>query len=731
MPDPNNHSREIHSPAKYSGSQPLSADETHGYHVQTGQGNAEYDKERHLMAAGTVSERLRRIDRAITVLCRSTELLLTCRDETTLLSHVCHVAVDMAGYCLAWIHLGDPQQCSAHPVAVAGKDRERLDTLIGPWADDIIRQTMRNFQPYEVRETANHPGFDPNTQGFRSLVSLPLGTPSSPIGALTIHALDPHAFDHDTVALLGSLARTLTHGIDKLRMREANAKARAALAEGDDRYRSLIEMIPCAVIVLAGTEIIFTNPAAEQLFGVESDGLVGLDIHGLLPAERHAAWERWLQRHPRPRTFADTAMIRLDGRRFDAEVVATEILFEGRPACLLVANDVTARLRFQEQMIQTAKLATLGEMAAGLVHELAQPLNVIRLSAEGALLFIERGKATPAWQTQQFRQIADQARRTADMINDIRVFSRRDTAEESIFDARSAIMSAIGVLEGQIRADGIDLDIDVAAETTQVSGRQGQLEQVILNLLTNAHHALKDGDRASPLPPPLLTLRAFNHGESLIIQVQDNGPGIPPQIRKRVFEPFFTTKNADCGTGLGLSISQGLIATMRGRLTLEECAKGSLFQVVLPLAQDECSASDDPVHRDHPLGHRAATIDVRILVVNADATTSDAVSRHLRSRGYAVAVRQTAADASAYLAAHPVDILITDTHLPDGTGEKLAQDLRDFDPWQPVIIIADHRESETILNECLRDDRCQVISKPIALLELEKIIAVLLAPPPD
>ncbi|MBR9972128.1 ATP-binding protein [Magnetospirillum sulfuroxidans] len=689
------------------------------------------------MIAHSVADQLRQIDRAVTTLTRSTEALLRATDETTLLEHICRIAVEVAGFKLAWVgYAQSDDDRSILPVAVSGRGASYLDEIKVSWGEDCLGQgpigsAIRTGLTQITADTQTDSRFAPwrdviKKHGFRSCIALPLSQVAERIGALVIYAGEPDAFDADIVRLLEDLARNLSYGIGTLRMRVEHDRAVRELAESEERYRSLIELTPDAILVHSMGEVMFANPAANQVFGAGLPELIGNSILTLIPAAEQPDIVQRFAQPPPGKVRAEHKMIRLDGSVFDAEVVGTTITFHGRPARLLVIRDVSDRLEVQEQLVQTAKLATLGEMAAGLVHELSQPLNIIRLTAEGALLFIERGKATPEWQAQQFQLVAEQSQRTAEIIDDIRIFSRRDNSPVQVFDAVAATKSAMAVLEGQLRPDEITLITHLPGNAIPVRGRRVQLEQVVMNLLSNAHHALKEKrEREGNGWPAEITVTGRRTADRLIIRVTDNGPGVPAAVRARIFEPFFTTKEAGRGTGLGLSVSFGIINAMGGRLELESSAKGACFVISLPT---DDTAEPETIVAPSP---QLCPIDAHIMVVDDEKTAVETLGRYLTEMGYRVTLCGCGSEALARFKADPADVVITDLRMPSGGGEQLVEQLREYDPLQPIVIVTGHLGATERLAENLQDDRCAVLKKPVALGKLGEIIATFLLPPGD
>lgn len=694
------------------------------------------------MIAHSVADQLRLIDRAVTTLTRSTEALLRATDETALLKDICRIAVDVAGFRLAWVGYAHTDiSKTVRPVAIAGRGQSFIEEISVSWADTPLGQgpignAIRSGRSQVVHDTAQDPGFAPWREAalrhhFRSVLSLPLGQGDDRIGALNICASERETFDPEVIRLLEDLARNLTYGIGALRMKAEHEQAVRDLAESEERYRSIIELTPDAIIVHSQGTILFANQASARVFAAGQQDLLGRHVIDLIHGDFQDEVSRRIADPPRQRQVTEYRMKRLDGSEFEAEIAATTIAFHGLPARILVIRDVTERMQVQQQLVQAAKLATLGEMAAGLVHELSQPLNIIRLTAEGALLFIERGKATPEWQAQQFQLVADQAQRTAEIIDDIRIFSRRDTSPVQVFDAAAAIASALGVLEGQLRPDDIHLITDLPQLPVPIRGRRVQLEQVVMNLLSNAQHALKEkredesADTADWTAE--ITVSAKRLGHDLIITVADSGPGIPPAVRARIFEPFFTTKEAGRGTGLGLSVSFGIIASMGGCLKVVDRTGGACFAITLPVDEDSTLA----VGENKDLVPDAAAMDSHIMVVEDEPTAGATLGRYLNELGYRVTVCVNGNEAWQVFTTDPADVVITDLRMPAGGGEQLVEKLRDFDPLMPIVIVTGHLGATERLAENLNDDRCAVLKKPIPLGKLAEIIATFLKPPAD
>jgi PAS domain S-box-containing protein len=229
------------------------------------------------------------------------------------------------------------------------------------------------------------------------------------------------------------------------------------------------------------------------------------------------------------------------------------------------------------QIIQSSKLATLGEMATSVAHELNQPLNVIRMAAGNSRRKIAKGIADPKYLNDKLNRIEEQTARAAAIIDHMRMFGREAKEHPASIDPRSVVTKALDLMGEQLRLDDIEVVTELPENCSLIMGHTIQMEQVILNLLTNARDALAESDGESKI-----TLRVFESNKNVHITTEDTGGGIPEDILPRIFEPFYTTKKMGKGTGLGLSVSYGIIRDMNGIIVAENIGNGARFKVTLP-----------------------------------------------------------------------------------------------------------------------------------------------------
>lgn len=233
------------------------------------------------------------------------------------------------------------------------------------------------------------------------------------------------------------------------------------------------------------------------------------------------------------------------------------------------------------QIIQASKLATLGEMATSVAHELNQPLNVIRMAAGNSRRKVSTGTADTEYLYDKLSRIEQQTARAAAIIDHMRMFGRKAEEDPAPIDPREVVTNTLDLIGEQLKLAGIELVTELAEDCPCVLGHTIQLEQVLLNLLTNARDVIVQREGEAKI-----TLRVFFDDEGVQISAEDTGGGIPEEILPRIFEPFFTTKEMGKGTGLGLSVAYGIIRGMNGTIVAENIDNGARLKILLAA---ECS----------------------------------------------------------------------------------------------------------------------------------------------
>jgi C4-dicarboxylate-specific signal transduction histidine kinase len=236
----------------------------------------------------------------------------------------------------------------------------------------------------------------------------------------------------------------------------------------------------------------------------------------------------------------------------------------------------------QEQLVQAGKLATLGELTTGVAHELNNPLNNIGLYVGNVIDRIRLGEDDAEPLVADLEKAMEQVRKATEIISHLRTFGRAARVSIEQVDIDDVIERSLLLVHEQLRLRGIEVELELCPDELLVVANPIQLEQVFINLLTNARDALTDSKRKT------IRIASSRDEERIRIAFSDTGPGIPPELQQRIFDPFFTTKEVGTGTGLGLSITYSILKEYGGEISVESRpGKGATFMVELPFAEEE------------------------------------------------------------------------------------------------------------------------------------------------
>lgn len=358
----------------------------------------------------------------------------------------------------------------------------------------------------------------------------------------------------------------------------------------EERYRMLVEDSPAMICrYLPDLTLTFGNQPLATYLECTPEQLPGINLGSWLsPEQREIFVQRIAALSPECPVSTAEISLQLPGREHAWWVWSDRGVFDTQGKLLevqAVGRDNTELRRSQQQLTHSAKMATLGEMATGLAHEINQPLNVMRMAIVNVLKRLSNGDIQIAYLHEKLTRIDSQIQRAARVVDHMRVFGRRSEVEQQVFNPGLALEGSLSLLGEGLRGKGIDLRSEGLACSVLVQGHADQLEQVLINLLVNARDALMSKRETDRDFQPWISLGAEPCGNRVRLWVEDNAGGIDPRLLERIFEPFFTTKAIGVGTGLGLSVSYGIIDNMGGHLSVSNTEHGARFCVELPVVE--------------------------------------------------------------------------------------------------------------------------------------------------
>jgi PAS domain S-box-containing protein len=342
--------------------------------------------------------------------------------------------------------------------------------------------------------------------------------------------------------------------------------AEEALHDSEVKYRSLFDSGPNPIFVLepGSLNILDVNPAGIETYGYSKEELIGRNFDALGEFELQTQGlemgedEQWLDGcfiHQKARHY------KKDGTPFYLRVKACPIKYKDRTAIILAATDITEAMERDAQLFQATKMKTLGEMSAGIAHELTQPLNAIKIGNDYLRRMILDGRVLANEDIERVAaSVTGQVQRASDIITRLREFGRKPDFKKEPVDLNAVINHVVQIVGQQLILNNIRVEFNLDWSIPQVLANANRLEQVLFNLVSNARDAiLQLPEEALESADRVIRLRTYEEDHEVVCAVEDTGVGIPDAVRDKIFEPFYTTKEVGKGMGLGLAISYGIL----------------------------------------------------------------------------------------------------------------------------------------------------------------------------
>ena len=438
-----------------------------------------------------------------------------------------------------------------------------------------------------------------------------------------------------------------------------------------------------------------------------------LDI--VLPEDRNIARENAISmlKKQLPLPYEFRYVTRNGETRWALESVSS-INYQGKRATLGSFMDISETKRIEEQMIMSNKLVSLGELAAGVAHEINNPLT----SVMGFAQLVMAREGVPQDIKEDLGKIYQESQRAVKIVQNLLSFARRSPADKSYTDMNEAIEKTLNLRSYKLKVSNITLATKFAADLPLVMADYNQIQQVILNIIINAEQAIAETKGKGKI-----TVTTSRDKGCVRISIADNGPGIAPENITRVFDPFFTTKPVGKGSGLGLSVCHGIVTEHGGKIYVASTAgKGATFTIELPAVEGATARDGEKVTRKMQRRRRQKTSS--ILVVDDEPTICSILDRTLSEEGYKVDTATSGKAALTKLSKNGYDLCIADLKMPGMSGAEFFNIVKEKYPAlaeRMVFITGDIMSPETY--EFLVSTGRPYLNKPLDLDYLMEVVA--------
>ncbi len=498
-------------------------------------------------------------------------------------------------------------------------------------------------------------------------------------------------------------------------------RAEESLRQNENTLRAITGTATDAIIMIDDKgAIVYWNPAAKRILGFSADEAMGKDITLIIPyryREAHKkAFNRFIEtgRVARIRRTYEIAALKKDGAEVPVELSISGLRLKGRCYSVGIVRDISERTKLEDQLRQSQKMEAVGQLAGGIAHDFNNILSAI--IGYGHLLRMKMQEDDPL--RTNVEHLLEAADRAAHLTHSLLAFSRKQVLIPRPVDLKDVITGLEKLLR-RVMGKDVELTTSFGKAGLTVHADAGQIDQVLLNLATNARDAMPHGGvvaiTADRIELDKAFIQAHGYGEVgsfAVVSVTDSGTGMDEETKKRIFEPFFTTKELGRGTGLGLSIIYGIVKQHRGYINVySELGKGTVFRIYLPLIETEKEKTRTPGDAPEEVPLRGTET---VLVADDDEALRKLLRTLLEEAGYRVITAKDGADAvSRFLKNRDsIQLVILDMIMPEKNGREAYEEIRAIKPGIKGIFISGYT-ADTMQLEGIAGAGVELLLKPV------------------
>ena len=680
---------------------------------------------------------LERTNRLYAVLSRCGEAIIRARSEKELFGEVCRVAVESAGFRVAWFGTVDLATRRVVPVAKAGPSAEYLDqvtlTVDGPLSTGPAGVCFREERPATTSDFATDPAMAPWREtsaqyGLRSAIVMPIRCGGAMVNVFGLHSSEPGFFREEETALVTEIGEGVSYALDRMALERERQQAEEDLKQNRERLELVLEATGEAYWDWkVENNQWYMNPRFYSMLGYEP-GEIEPGLNGTIEMTHE---------DDRPLVLRSLAEVLYQGKdalsvefrlrhkngsyrwvHARSKVVARDA--EGKLLRAVGTRvDITEHKQLTERFLQAQKMESVGRLAGGVAHDFNNHLTVI--NGYASLL---RTKVADGRIADGLKLIRDAGERAAALTRQLLAFSRKQVPRPEPVNLNKLIRG-MEKMVARLMGEGVELRLSLAPDLSAIRADPTQIEQVVMNLAVNARDAVEHGGLVT-IDTAQVTLEGERGGPHVRLTIGDNGAGMSADVLSHIFEPFYTTKGPGQGTGLGLSTVYGIVEDASGFIQVDsEPGKGSSFEVYFPAIAEIAAAGPSPQILLPGLSNHET-----VLVVEDQPEVRHFTTSVLESYGYRVLEASNGEEALRLAARHDaaIALAVTDVVMPGISSRELTDRLLAMLPNIKILYVSGYPANTSIDQDLLRAGTAY-LAKPYSPELLVSKLSELLAGP--